>query len=213
LHPLLDFKTMDDKHKFFFTKVFELYNKYGIKSVTMDDVSHELGISKKTLYECIRDKSELVKHVMQMVFQIHSEKMNEISGLGFNAIEELIEVNRLMTAMVKDLNQTLLYDLKKYYPEFHQDMMKEQFSKMHEGIRENLIKGQKEGLYRKDMKADIISRLHMTRIRYSFAHDSFMIDPTVSDEVNHEILTYHLHGIATEKGIGIFNEIINQQSI
>ena len=58
---------MDEKHGNFLLRVYELYNRFGIKSITMDDVAHELGISKKTLYECIEDKTDLVKLVMEMV--------------------------------------------------------------------------------------------------------------------------------------------------
>ena len=210
MHPLLDFRTMDDKHKFFFTKVFELYNKYGIKSVTMDDVSRELGISKKTLYECISDKSELVKHVMQMMFTLHAEKLAQISKSGFNAMEELLEVNRLMTTMVNDLNQTLLYDLRKYYPELYHDMMSEQFGNMQVAVRQNLIKGQEQGLYRKDMNVDIISKLHMIRMDYHLSHDALMPGNLESDDMMREIFIYHLHGIASENGLKMLNEKLNQ---
>ena len=55
---------MDDKQKILFERVYEMYNKFGIKSITMDDVSRELGISKKTLYQYVKDKSELVEQVM-----------------------------------------------------------------------------------------------------------------------------------------------------
>ncbi len=210
MHPRLDFNNMDDKHKFFFTKIFELYNKYGIKSVTMDDVSRELGISKKTLYECVSDKSELVKHVMKMMFDLHAEKLAEISKSGLNALEELLEVNRLMITMVKDLNQTLLYDLKKYYPELYQDIMSEQFGKMRDAIRLNLDKGQKEGLYRKDMNVDIISKLHMIRMDYHLSHDALLPGSLDSDEMMREIFIYHVHGIASEKGLKMLNEKLNQ---
>ncbi len=197
---------MDDKHNNFFIKVFGLYNKYGIKSVTMDDVSHELGISKKTLYECITDKSELVKHVMQMVFRFHGEKLNEISSTSLNAMEELLEVNRYMTQMIKELNPTLLYDLKKYYPELYNELMQDQRSRMHEAIRKNLLKGQEQGIYRQDLNVDIISKLHMTRMEYRFSNDSFTLNDIDSAEVMKEIFIYHLHGIANDSGVKILNE-------
>jgi len=204
---------MDEKHNQFFSKVFELYNKFGIKSVTMDDVSRELGISKKTLYECITDKSELVKHVMQMVYKYHGDKLDEISHSSDNAIVELMEVHRYMTVMVQEFNPTLLYDLKKYYPDLHNELMQEQRARMHEAIRRNLMKGQEQGLYRSDMNVDIISKLHMTRMEYRFSHDSFLLNDIDSADVMKEIFIYHLHGIANEKGIKILNEQLKHQWI
>jgi AcrR family transcriptional regulator len=177
----------------------------------MDDVARELGISKKTLYECIEDKSELVKHVMEMVYRYHGDKLNEITTRGLNAIEELFEVNRYMTQMVKEQNPTLGYDMQKYYPELHKFLMEEQRRRMHDAIRQNLTKGITEGLYRKEMNVDIISKLHMTRMEYRYRQDSFQLNSIDSQDVMREIFIYHLHGIANAKGIKILNEKLNTE--
>jgi len=202
---------MDEKHGNFLLRVYELYNRYGIKSVTMDDVSRELGISKKTLYECIEDKSELVKQVIEMVYRYHVDKINEITTRDLNAIEELFEVNRYMTQMIKEQNPTLGYDLQKYYPELNQSLMQEQRQRMLDAIRLNLVKGIKEGLYRKEMNVDIILRLHMTRMEYRYQQDSFQLSDIDPQEVMREIFIYHLHGIANENGIKILNEKLNSE--
>jgi AcrR family transcriptional regulator len=202
---------MDEKHGNFLLRVYELYNRFGIKSVTMDDVARELGISKKTLYECIDDKSELVRHVMEMVNRYHAEKLMEITTKGLNAIEEIFEVNRYMTQMVKEQNPTLGYDLQKYYPELNKALMQEQRQRMHDAIYENLVKGIEEGLYRKEMNVEIISKLHMTRMEYRYRQDQYQINDVDSREVMQEIFVYHLHGIANENGIKILNEKLKSE--
>jgi AcrR family transcriptional regulator len=197
---------MDEQNDQFYSRVYELYNRYGIKSVTMDDVARELGMSKKTLYECISDKADLVKHVMDMVYKHHGIKLMEITTQGLNAIEEIFEVNRYMTRMVSEQNPTLLYDLRKYYPELFQELMKEQRRRMHEAIRENLQKGIDEGLFRKEMNIDIISKLHMTRMEYLRGHDDYQLTDIDSSEVMKEVFIYHLHGISNENGIKVLNK-------
>jgi AcrR family transcriptional regulator len=202
---------MDEKHGNFLLRVYELYNRYGIKSVTMDDVARELGISKKTLYECIEDKSELVKHVMEMVYRYHGSKLNEIASQSLNAIEELFEVNRYMSQMIKEQNPSLIYDLHKYYPELYKALMEEQRRRMQDAIRQNLVKGIGEGLYRKEMNVNIIARLHMTRMESHSQEDQSQINDGGAREVMREIFIYHLHGIANEKGIKILNEKLNSE--
>jgi AcrR family transcriptional regulator len=177
----------------------------------MDDVARELGISKKTLYECIDDKSELVRHVMEMVNRYHAEKLMEITTKCLNAIEEIFEVNRYMTQMVKEQNPTLGYDLQKYYPELNKALMQEQRQRMHDAIHQNLVKGIAEGLYRKEMNVDIISKLHMTRMEYRYRQDQYQINDVDSREVMQEIFVYHLHGIANENGIKILNEKLKSE--
>ncbi len=108
---------MDEKLKNILLRVYKLYNRFGIKSVTMDDVARELGISKKTLYQCVKDKSELVEKVVFFNTIHHRDLIYKIVAQKHNAIEELLEVNRYMNEMLKEQNPTLDYDLRKYYPE------------------------------------------------------------------------------------------------
>ena len=46
-------------------QVAELFRDFGIKSLTMDDISSSLGISKKTLYKYVSDKNDLVNKVIK----------------------------------------------------------------------------------------------------------------------------------------------------
>jgi AcrR family transcriptional regulator len=74
-------------------KVAGLYQKYGIKSVTMDDIARELGISKKTIYNYVCDKDDLVKQVSEFIDRKKDEKLFQHLRDTDNAIEELLEVN------------------------------------------------------------------------------------------------------------------------
>jgi len=197
---------MNEKLKSLLERVYELYNRFGIKSVTMDDVARELGISKKTLYQYVNDKAELVEKVISHNTDHHRDVIYGIVKQGHNAIEELLEVNRYMNKMMKEQNPTLDYDLKKYYPEINAKLVRESRKRMYESIRRNLVKGQEEGLYRQDMDIDVISRLHMTRLEYKYSSDSFTITELNSEKMMREIFVYHMHGIASDKGRKILQE-------
>lgn len=197
---------MDEKLQQILLRVYDLYNKYGIKSITMDDVSRELGISKKTLYQHVHDKAELVEKVMVMNSIKHGTNIQKIVDKNLNAIVELLEVNAYMNEMMKDHNPTLDYDLKKYYPDIYNRLMTDTRQRMYNSIRENLIKGQKEGYYRKEMDIDIICKLHMTRMEYKYSSDSFTLNELNSPAILKEIFIYHLHGISNENGVQVLKE-------
>ena len=97
-------------------KVGELYHKYGIKSVTMDDVARELGISKKTLYLHVENKNDLVSKVMDYFLDYKDTEFLKILSKKQNAIEELLEVGIYIIKAFRDFNPSTEYDLKKYYP-------------------------------------------------------------------------------------------------
>jgi len=73
---------MNEELKNILVKVHELYMKYGIKSVTMDDVARELSISKKTLYQYVTDKDDLVGKFIDNEIAIGRRRYVNVSGLA-----------------------------------------------------------------------------------------------------------------------------------
>ena len=132
-------------------KVSALYHRYGIKSVTMDDVAHELRISKKTVYQYIADKTELVRLVVDYV-QKSSLDCKKLKLEGKNAIEELIEVSVFLNKIMQERSPTYEYDLKKYYPEIFEKLMLERREHMYRSMMDNLKRGKEQGLYRENLR-------------------------------------------------------------
>ena len=105
-------------------KVKVLYSKYGIRSVTMDDVSRELGMSKKTLYQYVKDKTELVDKIVDLEIDRYGCFFDSLSSQNLNAIEELFEVQKIVSKMLREHNPSQNYDLRKYYPEQYDKILK-----------------------------------------------------------------------------------------
>ena len=72
---------MNEELKNILLKVRELYMKYGIKSITMDDVARELSISKKTLYQYVTDKDDLVGNLLIMRWKLGRRRYPNVSDL------------------------------------------------------------------------------------------------------------------------------------
>ncbi len=200
---------MDDKAKTIVDKVTKMYLEYGIKGVTMDDVAHKLAISKKTLYQCFKDKKELVWAVLDhqnkhrhIDFSIHEKQET-------NAIDELFYYYEIQVQMIKNHKPAFVYDLRKYYPDIFLHFQKIKHKRILESVKNNLIKGKKEGLYRDDLNEDIISRLNLMRIEGIMNSDIFTIEEMVSTSLFSEIFSYHLFGIVSEKGRIILQQKFN----
>ena len=201
---------MEENRKNILSKVAELFQKYGIKSVTMDDIARELSVSKKTLYNYFTDKNDLVK---KFVAEVLDNKSHETIFLSehLNAIEELIFVNKHVNQMLKDYNPSMFFDLRKYYPETHNEMIKMRRGKIHDAILANLKKGKIEGVYRTEMNEEIIAKLHISRLDGLIESKYFTIEEFTSQQFANEIFIYHIRGIANEKGIKILEELIKKE--
>jgi TetR/AcrR family transcriptional regulator, cholesterol catabolism regulator len=201
---------MNDDLTSILSKTRELYMKYGIKSITMDDVSRELGISKKTLYQFVSDKDDLVGKVIDNEIEVRLVDIYKCFKVGFNAIEELFEISFFMNRMMKNQNPATQYDLKKYYPHHYEKTVKARREGIYTYILQNLKKGKEEGLYRNDFDEEIIAKLYLSRTENSHFNELFTNEEFTSIKIFIEILKYHVRGIATEKGIIILEKKLKE---
>lgn len=202
---------MEQKARYILEQVGRLYRRYGIKSVTMDDVARELGISKKTLYEHFRDKEDLVRRVLMNEFDRHRCVLEEnMAQRQQNAIESLFEVYKMTNAMLRDFNPSMGYDLRKYYPRLFIRIRDLWRKRVLESVRDNLTRGKKEGLYRKELNSALIAKLHVARAESMLDNDLFTPEEIASMKLFHEVFVYHLHGILSHKGRIFFERNFDQ---
>jgi len=199
---------MNEDLKNILQKVSDLYTRYGIKSITMDDVSNDLGISKKTLYQFVTDKDDLVGKFIDMEIELKEEEINRCFNSRYNAIEELFEISFFMKKMMIDQNPATEHDLKKYYPHHYQKIVKARREGIYHYLLMNLIKGKEEGLYRKDMDEKIIAKLYLSRSENIHFSDLFSVVEFTSDKLFLELVIYHIRGIATERGLIVLEKKI-----
>ncbi len=197
-----------NKQQLILSKAKELFMKYGIRSISMDDLARELGISKKTLYQHIKDKKELIRQIMEYDMEEFNKKVENITENAENAMEVIVKINEEMLKIISQLPSNVKYDLKKYYPDIADNINKEMDKKMFEAIVKNIKRGQKEGIFRKDIVPEIIAKLQIIRSKALFNGSYQDIEASYSKaEIIKETFKYHIYGITTKKGLQIYKEL------
>ncbi|HRG36940.1 MAG TPA: TetR/AcrR family transcriptional regulator [Bacteroidia bacterium] len=187
----------------------ELFFKYGIKSVTMDDIAKHLSISKKTIYQFYGDKNEIVDTLMRLKLEEDKTIIQQIHLESENVITEVLGLMKHMSQMFSKLNPNVFYDLQKYHPEAWK-LFNEFKEECMETMVENAIKkGVKEGLVRADINTKIIARLRMEEIQLGFNANVFPPDKYKIVDIQLELLDHFLHGICTLKGHKLINKYIH----
>lgn len=184
--------------------------KYGIKSVTMDDIARELGISKKTLYQYVDDKNDLVAKVIELEIAEKTLFFTKADHAGLNAVEEVFEVHRQVQQMIKDYNPATDYDLRKYYPELYAQIIKVRRAHIYKNVLDNLKKGKAEGLYRLDFDDELIAKIQLSRVEATFDEKVFTHDELLSPRLFKEIFVYHIRGIANEEGLKVLEQKLKE---
>lgn len=190
-------------------KAADMFLTYGFKSVTMDDLAHEMGISKKTIYTHFENKTKLVKECTHQLGCKISRGIDHICSLNKNPIEELYDIKKYVMDFLKDEKSSPQYQLQKYYPKIFFEMREKQYEVMKDCMVDNIQRGLQTGIYRENLDIEFVSRIYYV-CGSSIKDDRlFPPDKFSRSTLMDNFLEYHLRGIVTPKGRKILNEIIN----
>lgn len=188
-----------------------LFLRLGIRSVSMDEIATQLGISKKTVYQHFQDKDELVDRVLQMQINNMQAETIETVQSASNAIEEIFNTMDMMVKHSRNMNPMVLFDLQKYHLSSFQKFHAYKNDFLLNIISNNLKKGVEEGLYRSDIKIEILSKFRLETLMIGFNMDAFPSDKYNVTEVSLVIIENFLYGLATEKGFNMIESYKNKR--
>lgn len=193
-------------------KAAEMFISLGFKSVTMDDIANEMGISKKTIYQHFDNKDTLVHECTMYMYETISHGIDCICNQDLNPIEELFAIKDFILHLLKDEKTSPVFQLQKYYKKTYQDLHQKEFCKMQECVLDNLNRGIHQGYYRENMNLEFISRIYYASVHAIKEQELFKPDLFKNRQLEDLYLEYHLRAIVTEKGRNILEKIITNRT-
>src|SRR5687768_17505189 len=182
-------------------KAHELFYRFGVRSVSMDDIAVPLGMSKKTLYLYYADKEALVGEVFLTVMEQNRSHCLHDVMVAENAIHEVFLAFDRVQEMFATMNPSILFELQKYHPRVFSKFNKFKHEFLYNIIKSNLERGIAEELYRDDMDTDVITRFRLHSIMLAFNAEVYMADPSKMVHIERQLLEHFLYGVATAKGV------------
>ncbi len=183
-----------------------LFNQYGVRSVTMDDVAREVSMSKKTLYQYFTNKDGLVTAAAKSHIDMEKREYAQIAGTAENAIDELRQIADCMRKDMSDMNPSLLFDLQKFHREAWDTFLDFKDEFIRGNIEDNLKRGIKEGYYRDDIDVRILSKFRVEQVQMIFDPRIFSAEEYNFLEVQMQLYHHFVCGLLTHKGRQLFND-------
>ena len=199
---------MDEKFDLILSESLRLFMKYGIRSISMDDIAKELGISKKTIYQYVANKTELVEKVL--VYMSEQERNVCIDGdrSKMNAIDILLAVSRNVSRQLKDFNPINAFELQKYYPAIFREFVLRKRDHVFVQVKQNFEQGIAEGLYRDDLNIELVARLYIQKLE-DVHNQEFLESVNFGFEKVFEVMfDNHIRGIANAAGLAYYENQI-----
>ncbi len=178
----------------------DLVMQYGIRSVSMDDIANALGMSKKTIYQYFADKDELVLAVVTDVIKRNESDCERDKKKAENAIHEIFLAMEMMVEMFRAMNPSIIYDMQKYHPGAFSGFQKHKNDYIFNVMKQNLLKGIKEELYRPEINVEILSRFRVESMMLPFNPDFQRSLKNSLVDIEEELIIHFLYGLVTPKG-------------
>jgi AcrR family transcriptional regulator len=179
----------------------DLFKNYGIKSITMDDIAIEFGISKKTIYKHFENKNDIVYQVAQHELRSEYKVLRKLFKQYSNAIDQLLVTSKYIAGNLRFLNHSLTYDMNKFYPQIWEKLIFQRKKSILNLIKQNLRTGIEQGIYQRNLNIDIIAVFYTSLLDvkgFEIVNDSLNED---FDKMFNTLFMYHIHGIANNVGI------------
>lgn len=191
-------------------KATELFLKFGFKSVTMDDIANEIGISKKTIYINYENKTELVEACVNYLFEEIIKIIRSIQQQNLNPIEQTYTIFKTVSDLLKDENESIEYQLRKYFPEIHQKNNSTRNSLLIETHTAILEKGVNDGIFRDTIDINFLSKYFLTLMIYIKSAQDTELGEFNTKYASTQFIELYFRGIVTDKGLKILEQFINK---
>lgn len=190
---------MENKNQFL-EKATELFIEHGSKTLTMDDVAREFGISKKTLYQKYKNKEALLEEVLDFKLNHIIQKMQKLDVEVENAVERMFCRDEQMERAVNSNRSMMVKQLVKYYPSIFNKHMVNFSEKFSQVLMNNILKGREQGYYRDDFNEEVYSKLFVLLMMSYDSSPILEYERVEREDFNYEVMMLYMNAITTEKG-------------
>jgi len=190
----------------------ELFLNQGFKSITMDDIAHEMSISKKTIYTHYATKEAIVEASTDGLFTKICGGIDQICELNNDPIVELYAIKKYVLEHLKGERTSPMYQLQKFYPRIHSSLRKKQYDYMQNCMVENISRGVDLGLFRENINIQFVARIYFTGMTGIKDGDIFPASEFPQPSLYDMYLEYHLRGIVTLKGKELLKQLVQSNS-
>ncbi|GAB4399343.1 MAG: TetR/AcrR family transcriptional regulator [Microscillaceae bacterium] len=184
----------------------EHFRRYGIRSVSMDDIAKELGMSKKTIYQHFKDKDDLVCQFIARQMEMEYQDLKALAENAQDAIDAVLKMSGYFKELYSNVNPALIYDLEKYHPNARQVEKHYEETFFRQMMVENLRKGMADGFYRAEIDPEFVSIMWMRMMEWVCDPDAFPPQQYDIWDTHLRLVEMIIRGIVTLRGFQILEE-------
>jgi AcrR family transcriptional regulator len=190
----------------------KLFYTKGIKRVTMDDLAEAIGMSKRTIYENFRDKTEILRETVDFLSEENSQNVEQMLRESENVMEVIIKILRYGLEGIDVVTPMYLEDMQKFYPQVWEETIQKGRETQQIQLQDLLERGKKEGLFRAEINTRLVSRIFYEQLNLIHSNEAFPIEEFPRKELFENMFLNFARGISTRKGVEILEELLSKMN-
>lgn len=190
----------------------KLFYTKGIKRVTMDDIAEAIGMSKRTIYENFRDKTEILRETVDFLNEENRQNVEQMIRESENVMEVIIKILHYGLESIDVVTPMFLEDMQKFFPQVWEDTVQKGRETKHKQLQELLERGKKEGLFRTEINSKLVSRIFYEQLNLIHSNEAFPIEEFPRKELFENMFLNFARGISTRKGGEILDELLSKMN-
>lgn len=187
-------------------KIVTMFFEFGIRNLNMDDISRNLGISKKTLYQYFKSKEDLIEKIFEYDEIRWDREFAKINVDELNAIEIILFASSMVAKEMNQMNPKLKFELKKYYEPIYNQFLIRKRNHIYDQISKNIHKGIREGLYRSDVNVELTAGLYVKNLVDMHNQDFCFVENITFEQIFEVMFETHIRSISTVEGTNYFEK-------
>lgn len=188
----------------------ELFMRFGIRSLSMDDLARHLGMSKKTLYQHVPDKDELVLLVARSLIERNKALAESIRKEARNPVEELAKISTCIRSAMESLNPSVLFDLQKFHHRAWNAWLDFKRGYLRESIVRLLKQGIEQGYIREDIDPEVMASMRIELVQLAFNSELFSGNRYSLSDLQEQLYDHFVYGLVTDKGRKLYQKYKSQ---
>lgn len=190
-----------------------MFRRFGVRSVSMDDVAREMSMSKKTLYRCFSDKNELIAQTLEHDMTEMEKHVNSIFAEEPNPVKQVIRIAHYIAKYLGEVNHSMIYDLQKYHGDIYHKFEERRRQTFQDKVLRNLEAGISQGFYHTDLNPLTSAQLYLCLMNHGTEY-LIQSQPDINiGKLYLQVIKYHLHAITTPKGLEEAKDFLNDNNL
>ena len=188
--------------------VHQVFTTNSISRYTMDDLSAQMGISKKTLYRFYASRQELVDQVCNRVADEYEASMKPWDDAGISNLKKLLGLISNVVGFCKRVSPDFFQDLRRHYPVQYIELNLKLEQTLTGRIQQLLQDGIQEGVFRNSLHPALVMSIWQQHLQKDFEYAAQLVNDYSKDEVFRQAVYLFLYGIIAPAAIAEMEELL-----